>query len=93
MKTKEGIYDEQISPLMAQVIAICREHKIANVCSFSLDPEEGLCCTTCMTSPEFEPPEKFLRCVELLYPPKRSPLMMTVRDGAGDVKEVIAIMP
>ena len=66
MPTKEEIYDEQISPLMTQIIAICKENKIANVCSFSLDLDEGLCCTTCMTQDEFEPPEKFKECVKLL---------------------------
>ena len=92
MPTKEEIYDEQISPLMTQIIAICKEHKIANVLSFSLDLEEGLCCTTCMTQDEFAPPEKFKECVRLLYP-QQSPLMMTVRDGDGNVKEMHAIMP
>ena len=94
MPTKEEIYDEQISPLMTQIIAICKEHKIANVCSFSLDLDEGLCCTTCMTQDEFEPPEKFRECVKLLYGENQgSPLMMTVRDGDGNVKEMHAIMP
>ena len=26
--TKEDVYDEQIAPLMAQIIAICKEHRI-----------------------------------------------------------------
>jgi hypothetical protein len=47
--SKEPIYDEKISPLMAQVIAICHEHKINMAATFSLDPEaeEGpLFCST-----------------------------------------------
>lgn len=90
--TKEEIYDAQISPLMAQIIAICKEHKIAMVASFSLDLEEGLCCTTCLTAEEFDPPEKFVEIVGILYPPPRSPLMLTVRDGDGNVKEMHAIL-
>jgi len=47
---KEAVYDEQISPLMAQIIALCKEHKINMAATFSLgfDPEDGetLFCTT-----------------------------------------------
>lgn len=55
---KERIYDEQISPLMEQIIAICKAHKINMAANFSLgpapnldDPEadyEPLWCTTCL---------------------------------------------
>lgn len=64
--TKEEIYDEQISPLMTQIIAICKEHGIANICTFSLDLEEGLCCTTAMTTDEFNPPDKFREAIRLI---------------------------
>ena len=91
--TKEQVYDEQIHPLMAQVIAICEEHKIANVCSFCLDREEGLLCSTVMTEDDFDPPEAFREMARQLFPSRRpSPLMMTVRDGNGTVKESIAIL-
>jgi hypothetical protein len=30
----EAIHDERIYPLMAQIIAICREHRIPLLCSF-----------------------------------------------------------
>lgn len=70
---------------MAQIIAICKEHKIANVCSFSLDREEGLTCTTCLTEEEFDPPDEFRECVKLLFPRRAPVLMMTVRDGDGKV--------
>jgi hypothetical protein len=32
--TKEDIYDEQISPLMTKIIAICKEHQIPMVAQF-----------------------------------------------------------
>lgn len=35
----EAIYDEQIFPLMAQIIEICDKHKIPMVASFQLTPE------------------------------------------------------
>lgn len=89
--TKEQIYDEQISPLMQQIIAICNEHKIANVCTFSLDIESGLLATTCNTSDEVEPPDEFRECVKLLFPQRRSPLMVTVDHGDGS-KTISAIL-
>lgn len=91
-RTKEQIYDAEISPLMASIIKICKEHKIANVCSFSLDRDEGLVCTTAMTEDEFDPPDTFREIVGLLYPRPKSPMMLTVRDGNGDVKEMHAIL-
>lgn len=47
---KEQIYDEKISPLMAQIIAICKENGVAMIASFFIPTEEdaGLCCTTCL---------------------------------------------
>lgn len=30
----EAVYDEQISPLMAQIIAVCKEHRMPMVASF-----------------------------------------------------------
>lgn len=65
--TKEAIYDAEIAPLMTQIIAICKEHKIANLCSFDLGPDpidkdddNHLTCTTAMLTPEFEPDERHL---------------------------------
>ena len=81
--TKEQIYDEQISPLMTQIIAICNEHKIANVLTFSLDRDEGLVCTTCNINEDTDPPDEFKELVDVLFPKKRSPLMVTVDHGDG----------
>jgi len=59
---KEQIYDDQISPLMAKIIAICREHKIAHIACFAIPTEDdpSLRCTTGQLGTEFEPPEEFL---------------------------------
>jgi hypothetical protein len=40
----ETIYDEQVNPLMAQIIAICKEHKINAHATFFLDGD--LLCST-----------------------------------------------
>jgi hypothetical protein len=68
--TKEQIYDTQIYPLMEQIIRICKEHKIAHVCTFSLDKESELFCTTNDISDECEPPDVLVDITALLFPPE-----------------------
>jgi len=51
MYDKEQIYDEQISPLMSQIIDICSDNGIQILASFllkeSVDDEGQQFCTTC----------------------------------------------
>lgn len=45
----ESVYDEKISPLMQQIIDICKEHNMPMVASFAYEnsEENGIgCCTT-----------------------------------------------
>lgn len=42
IRDNEQVYDERISPLMAQIIAICKEHEIPCVATFEYAPG-GLC--------------------------------------------------
>ena len=61
---KEEIYDEQISPLMKQIIDICKEHKISLFANFGFDPipqiedEEGRypadSCSTSLFGKEYD---------------------------------------
>ncbi len=90
---KEQIYDSQISPLIAQVIAICKEHKIAHVCAFTLDAEEGLCCITANTRQEFEPEERLIQAAKILYKEPARPLMVTTKDAGGNTISSEAIFP
>lgn len=71
---KEAIYDEHISPLMAQIIALCKEHKINFAGQFSLgiDPneDETLWCATVLPMDQSDE-EGFQRVKELrrvMYP-------------------------
>lgn len=75
---KEAVYDEQIAPLMDQIIALCKEHKINMVADFSLgyDPkaDETLFCTTAMPSvdPDDERGvEQMMRAYEAIKPQQR----------------------
>jgi hypothetical protein len=54
MANKEEVYDSQINPLMAQIIKICQEHKIAMLASFAIPTpgDPGLRCTTSLLSEE-----------------------------------------
>lgn len=38
--TKENVYDEQINPLVHQIIGICKEHNIALLLSAQLQDED-----------------------------------------------------
>lgn len=53
MATKEEIYDEQIAPLMTQIIDICRAHKIKLHASYELDGD--MMCTTYLDHGEPSP--------------------------------------
>jgi len=52
MYDKEQIYDEKISPLMAQIIEICQVNDMQMVASFYLkeatEDEYDLMCTSCL---------------------------------------------
>lgn len=45
---QEEIYDERISPLMKEILTICKEHKIPMVASFACpnDDDPDLRCTS-----------------------------------------------
>lgn len=45
---KEQIYDAQIHPLMAQILAVCKEHKISMIATFDTpnDDDPDLVCTS-----------------------------------------------
>lgn len=48
----ESVYDQQISPLMQQIINICKEHNMPVLASFAFANTENTgvaCCTTALT--------------------------------------------
>jgi hypothetical protein len=90
--TKEQIYDEQINPLMAEIIRICHQNKIACLATSSIpnDEDDDLVCTTALLSEDFDPPEAFVHAYNRLRP--REPMILTVKDGSGNVKKMHAIL-
>lgn len=67
---KESIYDQHISPLMAQIIALCKEHEIPMVAQFQYAHSEdkgGMYCTTTLPFPNAS--EHIRNMVRAMKPP------------------------
>ncbi|OXI42449.1 hypothetical protein [Burkholderia aenigmatica] len=86
--TKEQIYDAQISPLMAQIIEICKEHGIPIVASFFTPGEDDpeLAVTTALLGNGFEAPVNFSDALRALRPELfgGTPLMLRTEHGDGN---------
>lgn len=54
--TKEEAYDQLISPLMAQVLAVCMEYHITTIAHFETPTEadQELCITSVLIGPEYD---------------------------------------
>jgi hypothetical protein len=90
LEDNEDIYDEQISPLMERIIAICKKHRIPMIMSFEYAPEEFV-----TTRLPFEGETgKFAEALEVIRPSHHtSTAIITVTDGKGEVKkEVITVV-
>jgi len=93
---KEEIYDDQISPLMEQIINICKKNNIAMLMSFSIPTEDDpdLACTTAIVSDECDPPGSLLRAYETVM--GRSPgmpnMMITTKNENGETVGMTAVI-
>lgn len=92
--TREEAYDSKISPLVAEIIAICKEHKIQFLANFEIGDEDdpGLQCTTNVFGDDWQPSEAMKMAYANLRPRSSSPLMVTTRNGAGQITNITAIM-
>lgn len=89
-RTKEQIYDAQINPLMAQIIAVCKGHKIPIVATFCLDGGD-FHCSTVLIQDDFEPSDAQKEMAARLT--RNLPLtMITTRDSSGKVIRMDAIV-
>lgn len=64
MASKEETYDSEIEPLMAQILTICTERKVAMVASFDIG--NGMFCTSCLLQDDHDPPMTFLRARDVI---------------------------
>lgn len=91
---KEQIHDAQISPLMDQIIAICREHKIAMLATFFIPTEgdDGLACTSHLPDETGNLPERIQKASRIIRGGTQ-PLMLTTKNAAGEITNMTAILP
>jgi hypothetical protein len=89
---KEQIYDEQISPLMAEIIKICKEHKIAMLMNFRTpnDDDPDLYCTTFLLADEYEPGRTQLAAKRELMDER--PITMVTTTGKDGSKTMTAFL-
>ena len=89
---KEEIYDEKISPLMGQIIAICREHKIAMFATYNIsNDDDGLRCTTCLGDETGKVSDAHAQCQRAVGSISASPMMLTTQHADGS-KTLTAIL-
>jgi len=99
---KEEIYDSQISPLMQQIIEICRGNGIAMISSFSIGHDgEGpngedcsnLTCTSHLPDGDEVFDERFSKCaVTIRQPVRRSMAMHITTSNPDGSKTLTAII-
>ena len=82
---KEPFYDERISPLMSQIIALCKEAGINMAAQFSLgydeDADSTLFCTTVLPDldkADEKGAERMMQLRKAMYPPHPGLLAFTI---------------
>lgn len=94
--TKEQVYDEKISPLMVQIISICKEHGIAMIANFACpnDEDEDLQALTLLPDENGNHPENHKLAHRAIRPtPRLSSFTITTSSANGDVlsKEMVVV--
>lgn len=95
MSTREELYDEKISPLMVQIIALCETHDIPMVATFQINDDrvyddDTLLCSTAVGSENVC--DKIRQARDVIYKRAASPMMLTVRDGEGNIVRMESII-
>lgn len=83
---KESIYDNEINPLMAQIIAICQAHGIAMIANFACPNDEEGDTTQVLTmlpDENGEHPDNHKQALQVIRPPRRSALHLTTTHADG----------
>ena len=67
---KEKVYDEQISPLVANIIKVCVENKISMLCAFELENRDGdvMCYTSSLIGPEYRSSAALAVATDIIAP-------------------------
>lgn len=97
---KEQIYDSEISPLMKQIIGLCKEHGIAMVASFDIGHDgEGpngedcsrLTCNTLLPDENDTHNQLFVEANRYIRRHGRAAPMMINTYGAGSMSSTVVI--
>ena len=85
----ENIYDNEISPLMTKIIAVCKENDIAMLSSFQLDYDEGresyLKCTTALLPDHAD--DKLTQARNVIYQGNEASFMaMTITSNTQETR-------
>jgi hypothetical protein len=92
----ETAYDEEIAPLMTQIIAVCKKHKMPMFATFLYASDQCGDTGSCNTFLMFEERDISQEMLDLreFVSRKSAPVMhLTVRDKDGNATEHIAILP
>ena len=92
----EKVYDEQINPLMAQIIEVCKQHNMPFIASFqyaSDGKDDHQFCTTCVLPEERPVAPALEKCYDALFTRRAPMMMLTTRDKDGNVTQMTAIVP
>ena len=92
---KEQIYDAEINPLMAQIIAICQKNHLSMFATFDIPNEEddGLACTTCLADESGKPSERIRKYNRIAQAERGTNIAMLTLEKPDGSKEVTAILP
>jgi len=84
VENREAIYDEQINPLMAQIISICQTNRISMIASFhtpNADDPNFFCSTALTAHPDTPAPLK--RALGVLLQREAQAFAITVSSPRG----------
>jgi hypothetical protein len=91
----EAVYDNEIAPLMAKIISICREHKLPMFATFlyaSSDDQNDYCTTNLPFKGEREIPEALASLEPIIrHGSSVPPLRMRVTKGDGSIEDTVIL--
>ncbi|EPC5388243.1 hypothetical protein AB6864_24635 [Serratia proteamaculans] len=82
----ENVYDEQISPLMQKIIAICKENNMPMIASFAFEncEERNLgCCTTILNDFDERVVPEFTQSLRII---RKEPQVFSFAITSGEAK-------
>lgn len=91
---KEQIYDEQIHPLMKQIVEICQDNGISMLCDFEIPNEDDpwCCCTTRLTDQDDILSNRYHRAGNILLGGREGGPLMITTTGQDGAKTMTAIL-